>query len=62
MVTNGGYSPTNDHSTGSPGAAASGAWVVAAVFFYNTVLLGYGARWHGVPFLSIPTTSEPNPK
>src|SRR5207344_3293135 len=24
---------------------ASGAWVVAAVFLYNTVLLGYGARW-----------------
>ena len=32
---------------------ASGAWVVAAVFFYNTLLLGYGARWHGVPFLPI---------
>jgi len=32
---------------------ASGAWVVVAVFFYNTLLLGYGARWHGVPFLPI---------
>jgi hypothetical protein len=32
---------------------ASGAWVVCAVFLYNTVVLGYGARWHGVPFLPI---------
>jgi hypothetical protein len=32
---------------------ASGAWVVVAVFLYNTLLLGYGARWHGVPFLPI---------
>ena len=31
----------------------SGAWVVGAVFFYNTLVLGYGARWHGVPFLPI---------
>lgn len=30
---------------------ASGIWVVVAVFLYNTLLLGYGARWHGVPFL-----------
>jgi hypothetical protein len=29
----------------------SGAWVVVAVFLYNTLLLGYGARWHGMPFL-----------
>ncbi len=39
-----------------PGPAlllASGAWVVAAVLLYNTLLLGYGARWHGVPFLPI---------
>jgi hypothetical protein len=32
---------------------ASGTWVVCAVFLYNTVVLGYGARWHGVPFLPI---------
>jgi hypothetical protein len=32
---------------------ASGAWVVVAVFLYNTILLGYGARWHGMPFLPI---------
>jgi hypothetical protein len=32
---------------------ASGAWVVCAVFLYNTLVLGYGARWHGVPFLPI---------
>ena len=32
---------------------ASGAWVVVAVFLYTTVVLGYGARWHGVPFLPI---------
>jgi hypothetical protein len=30
---------------------ASGAWVTLAVVIYNTLLLGYGARWHGVPFL-----------
>lgn len=30
---------------------ASGAWVVVAVVLYHTLLLGYGARWHGVPFL-----------
>jgi hypothetical protein len=37
-----------------PGPAlllASGAWVVAAVLLYNSLLLGYGARWHGVPYL-----------
>jgi hypothetical protein len=37
-----------------PGSAlllASGAWVIVAVVLYNTVLLGYGARWHAVPFL-----------
>ena len=28
-----------------------GAWVVLAVLLYNTLLLGYGARWHAVPFL-----------
>jgi hypothetical protein len=32
---------------------ASGTWVVGAVFLYNTVVLGYGARWHGIPFLPI---------
>ncbi len=32
---------------------ASGAWVIVAVFLYNTLGLGYGARWHGVPFLPI---------
>ncbi|HZO24406.1 MAG TPA: hypothetical protein VFH48_00255 [Chloroflexota bacterium] len=32
---------------------ASGAWVVVAVFLYNTLLLGYGARWHGMPFMPI---------
>ena len=32
---------------------ASGAWIVVAVFLYTTVVLGYGARWHGVPFLPI---------
>jgi hypothetical protein len=32
---------------------ASGIWVVLAVFLYNTLLLGYGARWHGVPLLPI---------
>jgi hypothetical protein len=32
---------------------AGGAWVISAVFLYNTVLLGYGARWHAVPFLPI---------
>jgi hypothetical protein len=39
-----------------PGPAlllASGAWVVLAVVLYNTLLLGYGARWHGVPYLPI---------
>jgi len=39
-----------------PGSAlllASGGWVVLAVVLYNTLLLGYGARWHGVPFLPI---------
>jgi hypothetical protein len=30
---------------------ASGVWVVTAVLLYNTLLLGYGARWHAVPFL-----------
>jgi hypothetical protein len=37
-----------------PGSAlllVSGAWVIVAVVLYNTVLLGYGARWHAVPFL-----------
>ena len=41
------------HEPGYALLLASGAWVVAAVFFYNTVVLGYGARWHGVPFLPI---------
>jgi hypothetical protein len=39
---------------GEPGSSlllASGAWVVVAVVLYNALLLGYGARWHGVPFL-----------
>jgi hypothetical protein len=37
-----------------PGSAlllASGAWVVISVVLYTTVVLGYGARWHAVPFL-----------
>lgn len=29
----------------------SGLWVIVAVLLYNTLLLGYGARWHAVPFI-----------
>jgi len=29
----------------------SGVWVIVAVVLYNTVLLGYGPRGYGAPFL-----------
>ncbi|MGE3271733.1 MAG: hypothetical protein AB7P40_23475, partial [Chloroflexota bacterium] len=29
----------------------SGVWVVLAILFYTSVVLGYGARWHAMPFL-----------
>jgi hypothetical protein len=32
---------------------AGGAWVTVAVVLYNSLLLGYGARWHAMPFLPI---------
>jgi hypothetical protein len=30
---------------------ASGSWVVLGVLLYTTLLLGYGPRWHAMPFL-----------
>lgn len=32
---------------------ASGLWIILAVVLYTTLLLGYGARWHGMPFMPI---------
>jgi hypothetical protein len=39
--------------SGSVLLLASGAWVIVAVLLYNSVLLGYGARWHAMPYLPI---------